>query len=193
MVAFLSAQSVLGCISLFHYLDCAWLGTLGNLGSYKEMFYPSLLNTPRHTFLAGHPTIMHAQSPITGGQTYLVTLCYLISTFVCLSLSPPGLCPQCTSTRPLLKDCPWISVFVQSWKCTWSLHSVGHVCSPDECSRLYNYTPGRGPHTFTVLLLWENSAHFVKLQPVVTIQLFSFHQVPITAGWTEAAWNEKPA
>ena len=41
-------------------------------------------------------------------------------------------------------------------------------------------------------LLWENSAHFLQLLPF-TILHCSFHQVPITAGWTEAAWYERLA
>ena len=34
----------------------------------------------------------------------------------------------------------------------------------------------------------ENSKHFLQLMPFTIIH-FSFHQVPITGGWTEAVWE----
>ena len=41
-------------------------------------------------------------------------------------------------------------------------------------------------------LLWGELVHFLQLMPF-TIFHFSFNQVPITAGWTEAAWYERLA
>ena len=38
------------------------------------------------------------------------------------------------------------------------------------------------------LISGKNSALFQQLLPII-IRHVSFHQVPITAGWTEAAWN----
>ena len=36
----------------------------------------------------------------------------------------------------------------------------------------------------------ENKAHFLQVMPFTIFQ-FSFHQLPITAGWTEAVWYER--
>ena len=68
-----------------------------------------------------------------------------------------------------------------------------HVYSPDipvgsaDCTI---YTPGIGTHSFTVSSpLGENSAfaHFAAAIANHYNLAFSFHQVPITAGWTEAS------
>ena len=51
------------------------------------------------------------------------------------------------------------------------------------------YTPGTGTLSY-LISSGENSAHFLQLMPFTIFQ-FSFHQVPITAGWTEAVWYER--
>ena len=75
----------------------------------------------------------------------------------------------------------------------WAVINVNiHVCSPDiligsaDCTI---YTPGIGTHTFSLISSGENSAfvHFGVATANHCNLAFSFHQVPITAGWTEAA------
>ena len=58
---------------------------------------------------------------------------------------------------------------------------------PREFSGQYNYTLGTGTHILQSHLLWGEFSAF----STSVIQFFSFHQVPITARWKEAAWNEK--
>ena len=74
-----------------------------------------------------------------------------------------------------------------------------HVYSPDipvgsaDCTI---YTPGIGTHSFYSLISsGENSAfaHFAAAIANHYNLAFSFHQVPITAGLTEAAWYERLA
>ena len=74
-----------------------------------------------------------------------------------------------------------------------------HVYSPDipvgsaDCTI---YTPGIGTHSFYSLLIsGKNSAfaHFAAAIANHYNSAFSFHQVPITAGWTEAVWYERLA
>ena len=58
------------------------------------------------------------------------------------------------------------------------------------------YTPGIGTHYFYSLISsGENSAfaHFAAAIANHYNSAFSFHQVPITAGWTEASWYERLA
>ena len=43
---------------------------------------------------------------------------------------------------------------------------------------------------YALISFGETSAHFLQLMPFTILQ-FSFHQVPINAGWAEAEWNEK--
>ena len=43
---------------------------------------------------------------------------------------------------------------------------------------------------YSIISSEENSAHFLKTMPFTSLH-FSFHQVPITVGWTEAAWYER--
>ena len=66
-----------------------------------------------------------------------------------------------------------------------------HVYSPDipvgsaDCTI---YTPGIGTHSYSLISSGENSA-FVHFAAAIANHYnlgFSFHQVPITAGWTEA-------
>ena len=67
-----------------------------------------------------------------------------------------------------------------------------HVYSPDipvgsaDCTI---YTHGDGTHTYSLISSVENSAfaHFAAAVANHYNLAFSFHQVPITAGWTEAA------
>ena len=54
------------------------------------------------------------------------------------------------------------------------------------------YTPGIGTLSDKVSSpLGENSAHSSAGNAIHNFSNFSFHQVPITAGWVEAIWNEK--
>ena len=65
-----------------------------------------------------------------------------------------------------------------------------HVYGPDiphEFSRLYNYTAGIGTHFTVFISSGENSAAIINHYN----SAFLFYQVPITAGWTQAALNEK--
>ena len=56
-----------------------------------------------------------------------------------------------------------------------------------EFSRLHNLHPWYwNSHLYRLISSGENSSHFLQLLPF-TILHCSFHQVPITAGWTEAA------
>ena len=52
------------------------------------------------------------------------------------------------------------------------------------------YTPGLGTLSYrnTIIPSWEKLGHFRQLMPFINIH-FSFHQVPITAGWTEVQHN----
>ena len=52
------------------------------------------------------------------------------------------------------------------------------------------YTPGIGTLTWSHLLWGEFSA-FSAANAVHNFFQFLFHQVPITAGWTEAVWYER--
>ena len=66
------------------------------------------------------------------------------------------------------------------------------VWYPIEFSRLHNLHPLYwNSLLYGLISSGENSAHFLQLLPF-TILNCSFHQVPITAGWTEleAAWYE---
>ena len=67
-----------------------------------------------------------------------------------------------------------------------------------EFSRLHNLHPWyRNSLLYGLISSGENSAHFLQLMTYhnaishFTILHFSFHQVPITAGWTEAVWYER--
>ena len=60
--------------------------------------------------------------------------------------------------------------------------SILHILHPWYCNSLL----------YSIISSRENSAHFLQLTPFTILQ-FSFHQVPITARWTEAVWNEKCA
>ena len=59
------------------------------------------------------------------------------------------------------------------------------------------YTPGIGTLSLSLSLSLsrshissgENSEHFLQVMPFINLQ-FSFHQVPISAGWAEAVWSE---
>ena len=60
-----------------------------------------------------------------------------------------------------------------------------------EFSRLYNLHPWYwNAVLYGLISSGENSTHFLKLMPFTIFQ-FLFHQVPITAEWAEALWNEK--
>ena len=59
-------------------------------------------------------------------------------------------------------------------------------------SHRFQQTSKFTPLVFELLHIWSHLAHFLQLMPF-TILHFSFHQVPITAGWTEAAWYERLA
>ena len=58
-----------------------------------------------------------------------------------------------------------------------------------------NYAPGIGTLSYSLISSGENSAfaHFAAAIANHYNLAFSFHQVPITAGWTEAAWYERLA
>ena len=49
------------------------------------------------------------------------------------------------------------------------------------------YTPGIETLSY---MHGENSAHFLQLMPHTILQVL-FYQLPITAGWAEAVFNEK--
>ena len=56
------------------------------------------------------------------------------------------------------------------------------------------YTPGTGTLSYMVSTpLGKNSALILQLMSFTftIFTIFSFQQVPITAGWAEAVWNEK--
>ena len=40
-------------------------------------------------------------------------------------------------------------------------------------------------------LLWEEFSAFSAANIIQNFSDFSFHQVPIAAGWAEAVWNDK--
>ena len=73
------------------------------------------------------------------------------------------------------------------------------VWYPPEFSRLQKYTPAAVIGT----LSYSVSSHLRRIQHLRTLihaaianhynLAFSFHQVPITAGWTKAAWFERLA
>ena len=67
---------------------------------------------------------------------------------------------------------------------------------PIEFSRLYNLRPWYwNSFLYSLISSGENSAfaHFAAAIANHYNLAFSFHQVPITAGWTEAAWYERLA
>ena len=67
------------------------------------------------------------------------------------------------------------------------------VWYPIEFSRLHNLHPWYWNSLLHGLISsGENSAHFLQLLPFTILHCW-FHQVPITAGWTEAAWYERLA
>ena len=43
---------------------------------------------------------------------------------------------------------------------------------------------------YSLIFSWDNSAHFLQLMPF-TVLHFSFHHVPIAAGWAKAVWKAK--
>ena len=47
-------------------------------------------------------------------------------------------------------------------------------------------SPGIGTHSYTVSSSWEECSAFSAAIAMLQFFLLSFHQVPITAGWTEA-------
>ena len=54
------------------------------------------------------------------------------------------------------------------------------------------YTPGIGT-LFLIRshLLWEEFSLFSAAKVIHKFSNFLLHQVPITAGWVEAVWNDK--
>ena len=68
-----------------------------------------------------------------------------------------------------------------------------HVYSPDIPVRSADcriYTPGIGTHSFTASSPLGRKSAFAHFAAAIANHYnvaFSFHQVPITAGWTEAA------
>ena len=64
---------------------------------------------------------------------------------------------------------------------------------PSELCRLQNVHPGYyNSLLYSLISSGKNSAHFLQRMPFTMLN-FSFHQVLITAGWTEAAWYERSA
>ena len=55
---------------------------------------------------------------------------------------------------------------------------------PQELSRLYIYTLG-------ISTPFYDLSSFFTTVLLASITHFLFHQVPITAGWTDTAWSEK--
>ena len=67
------------------------------------------------------------------------------------------------------------------------------VWCPIEFSRLHNLHPWYwNSLLYCLISCGENSVHFLQLMPFTVLHV-SFHQIPITAGWTEAAWYERLA
>ena len=66
------------------------------------------------------------------------------------------------------------------------------VCCLREFSRLHNLHPWQWTSLLQFQLLWGKFAvaHFAAAKVNRYNLAFSFHQTPITAGWTEAAWDE---
>ena len=74
---------------------------------------------------------------------------------------------------------------MNEWMCMFT------VWYPIEFSRLHNLHPWYyNSVLYGLISSGENSVHFLQQLPF-TILHCSFHQVPITAGWTEAAWYKK--
>ena len=72
------------------------------------------------------------------------------------------------------------------------------VWYPHEFSRLYNSHPcyWNSLSHMVYMVIWSyltscgEFRHFLQLMSF-SVSNFSFHRVPITAGWAEAVWNEK--
>ena len=105
-----------------------------------------------------------------------------------------GFCQLCCSnSHRYLLLLLWL---YHSWSsCLVSYINVHvYVQCPHEFSRLYNYTSGIDRNTLIYGLFpacLEFSVFSIVVANHITVQHFSFHQAPITAGWTEAAWSEK--
>ena len=79
-------------------------------------------------------------------------------------------------------------MWMQIMKCAY----VYIVWYPREFSRLHNlhrWYWNSLSLLYGLISSHEKSAHFLQLMPFTILQL-PFHQVPTTAGWTEAVWNE---
>ena len=73
-----------------------------------------------------------------------------------------------------------VNVEIYSLKSTWVQQTSQFTCLQLVLS-----------YTVSIFSSGENSAHFPQVMSVTFFFQFSFHQVPITAGWTEVGWYER--